>query len=299
MKYIQVLLVIALILISLASSSKVERRRRRGEVLRGLASFAFGCLSGLTEGASSEVLKECIPAAWLAKVGNGLDNGEPATQFGAGNTGPLNMILSILGSGISLACKAKAKIISWLQGKVKRRLRWYRYFAESERRMTRKMSRGFRDKLKSVANKAVSGVKNAATTVKNVAVDAMDAIVGDFKKVVDAIKGVVHQILNFFQSPLFKELVKMFTCIINNRGKILAAAKKVIEVVKGFMANVTKLTSGPPGIVEVLVNCICNYSKFKTAVQHLIDFIKASGQNKWSPLGKFLGWFVNAVGTAK
>jgi hypothetical protein len=285
MKYTQVFLVTVLALIALSSSTKVQRRHA---ALEGLFSFSLGCLDSLSEGGSSAVLKECIPAPWKKYVNT---TSSPNTSLGGNMQGPLKQIMGILGSALSVACKFKSKIISFLQGKLKFR-RYFLIFAENGR-----FKKSFWKKLKKGVSNVGKKIGNAAKAVGSAVSNAVNFIGKTFTKIVTAIKNIRSQIINFFHSETWKNIKSLFMCIVNNRGNIAKSAKKVVANVKGFIAAVGKLST-PAGIVEVLVNCICNWRKFKKAIEYFIDFLKSNGSKKWNRLGAFLGQLAVAIGSS-
>jgi phage-related protein len=152
--------------------------------------------------------------------------------------------------------------------------------------------------IKGAVTKAWTGIKTVANKVVDGIKDAIDFIKKIFEKVINAIKDIKNKIVDFFKGDTFQKILGFLKCIIGLSGTAANAIKAIISNIRGFIAAVTKLLSGPAGLVEVLINCICNWKQFKTAVEYLIDFIKSHGADRWVKLGQFVGKLVVAIGSA-
>jgi hypothetical protein len=119
-----------LIVIGTISSTKVRRSKGANAFFAGLMRFVNGFVASLSNGGSAVIIDKCAPADWKAAMGGTPE--EPTTQIGGGAMEqPLRIILSILGIGLKLACMVKSKIIGFIQGKIRRRRRYYRFFMEN------------------------------------------------------------------------------------------------------------------------------------------------------------------------
>ena len=92
----------------------------------------------------------------------------------------------------------------------------------------------------------------------------------------------------FFKSKLYKQLETFFTCI--------KGAVSIVKNIKGFIAAVVALSTGPPGVIEFTVKAICNWEAFEKVVTLALVARKVRGDARWHPFGMFIGQLVVAVG---
>ena len=211
--------------------------------------------------------------------------------------------MSILGLALKIACTFKSKIISFLQGKIGGRRFRRRLFILTKRRT------GYKGFLSSTGNffrKAANTVKNAVVTVANkvkeVAVTvynkvkegvkaAINFISNTFNKIVQAIKNIKQKICDFFNGPIFQEIKRIFIGIIGLRKNI----QKIIKHIKGFIQAVKSILAGWVGVIKILVTAICNWQRFKNAIEEIIGAFKTNGDNRWAKVGRFIGWLMLTI----
>jgi hypothetical protein len=259
---------------------------------------AIGGVIAVLGGTTVATINSCLPKAVQIP---GSDEEAGGTNLG-GCTGPLKTIMSILGFALKIACAFKSKIISFLQGKISRR-RWRRRFFLG---LSNGYTKGFLSSIgkafKKVGNAIKNGVTKVATAIKNVAVKvyntvkdgimaAINFIANTFKKIVQAIKDIKNKITGFFNGPIFQEIKRIFQCIIS-LGQV---AKAVVASIRGFIDAIKLLLSGWAGVINILVNCICNWERFKNAIEAIVDAFKTNGDTRWNKIGTFIGHLMMAI----
>jgi hypothetical protein len=274
---------------------KVQHKSKN--FLQGIIATIGGILAVLG-GTTVHAINKCLPK--VVQLPGGEEEGGGSSLGGV--TGPLKTIMSILGFALKLACAFKSKIISFLQGKISRR-RWRRRFFLG---LQNGNARGFFSKIgrafKKIGNKIKKGISKVANAIKKVAVlvyntvkdgimAAINFIKRIFQKIVQAIKDIKQKIQDFFNGPIFKEIKRIFMCIIS-LGQV---ARKIISSIKGFINAIKSLLSGWPGVIMVLVNCICNWGRFKNAIEAIINAFRSSGNTRWKHVGTFIGHLMMAI----
>lgn len=260
MKFIQIALVIVLILCSVES----RRVRRRGTA-DNIKQFILGMLTSIAGPSGETFIKECLPAS-LQNAGT---DESSATSELAGSSTAMQIITKVGKVAIGLMCKFKSKVLDKLLKLVNRR----RFFIMSRASLRRS--------LRSVARKMRSRARRWGLPNPLAIVD----------KIVSGVKTAVAKVRAFFQSKTFEVIKQVFQCVQHARG----AARHVVEVVKGLASVVQKLAKGVPGVIEVLLDCICNYSSFATAIDHLVNAIKKNGLERVNYIGRFVGQLFVAV----
>jgi hypothetical protein len=296
MKFISIFLICLIALLSVTAAHRVRRHHSHPK-----RSHHIGySLAGNPDG-----LENCLPASWKAAAPA---EEQKADGDIADNGGILSKMLTVLKVGISLACKVKDSIIKFLVGKLGRNKNRRRFFMmmrthKGKRRMKRWLISSITSAYNAVASAASSaynGVKDGLTYVAGKVVEAGAYVVKGllagaaaiFNGVVSLIREIKAKIQAFFASDLYKNIVWFINCV-----KLLkAAAIAVKDNIIGFIDAIKTLMTGWAGVIEVLVNAICNWESFKSAIDYMIAGIKNQGPARWNQFGRFLGQLIVAIG---
>jgi phage-related protein len=250
MKCISILLIV---LIALAAvNTKVHRRhkshkshsRHHTKLATNLANFGEGILLVLT--GASTALSKCMPAQWGAP--------QPALE-GASNsmisgTGSIfKTIRDVLSKGISLACKVKGTIISWLSSKTRRRANRRRFFMQMKSYKARKaLMKGFFGSVwnaaKSVGSSIASGVSDVGSAIGSAASNVGSAIATGAKNI---------------GSAALSDLSKVGNSIVSGAKAVGGA------VVNGVKAAGSMLMNGAASIFNGVVGSIKSIYNFFTS----------------------------------
>jgi hypothetical protein len=256
---------------------------------------AVGELAG---GAHADI-QGCLPDNWKTDAQASEPTDDSANQQVAQSSGTLKKIVDTVETVIKQVCQFKDTIKGFL---VKR------YVKRSVlRQLLEKRGRkwGFLKKIgssiSSGAKKAAAAAKAAAKKAAEIAAKAAKAAAAVIKKVVDVIKKVWAQFVKvvkaFFASPLMASIKSVFTCV---QG-MQTAGEQLVATVKGIIAKFQKIMTGTAvGIIDVLIDLICNWDDFKAAIAFLTQ---AQGEkdvvNKWGLIGKFVGKLLFAIGKTR
>ncbi len=263
MKHLQLSL-ITLLLVSLTLVQSTKVKTYRGKIGGYIGMFCKGFAMSLLGGKSFD---SCFPAAW--KTPAATMPSEEEKKFSAVE-GPLGQILSFLGKAVDMACKFKKKILDWFMKTIKRRRTRRRMFLLAEK-----------GELK-VGEEIGLGRREGGMVTKI------------FGKAVAAFKALKQKITDFFKSPFVQNVIQACTCIAKQ-----GSFGHAVKTIKGFIGKVKSIvTQGWAGVATVLVDCICNWKAFKTAIEKLMSAIKNKGDRRYDFLGQFVGQLVVAIGTA-
>jgi len=264
-------------IISIVSASHIRHRVHHKRHKRGVGRGIFFLCKGAIEvlAGSPGGFEECLP-----------QNLQTSPQEESGATsiaepGPWENVLNVVGLIIDVACKFKPLLFKFMGGR--------RLFYQVART---KRGKGF---IKKVWNSVKSGVSSAANTVASAAKTVVNNLnpTETVQKIVNAIKGVINKINDFFTKTV-PPMITFLTCVLGKRESI----KNLFNVIRGFINNVKALMGGWAGLVKVIINCVCNWKEFKKAVEYLLTAIKSSGEQRWQGIGRFAGQLAYAIGTS-
>jgi hypothetical protein len=284
---------------------RVSRRHsRRAPNENKWYNLAMGVLGELA-GGNHEAVQGCLPDEWKTEGGEqqpAQAETDPSTV--TQSSGVLEKIVSIVGGIIDMFCKVK----DWVKGLLVKRLykRYHLKYSFIQRKMRKWgwLSRAWnsvKSAAKSVGNAVVSagkavynGVKAGVSWVYEQAKKVVMAIVG---KITEVWNSLVEKIQGIFNSPIVQKLLGIFECLQGLQG----AAAELVAVVKGIITKVRKImTMGLLGLVDVLLDLICNWKEFKAAVDFLLAGIRESNTvQKFKLIGKFIGKLLFAIGKAR
>jgi phage-related protein len=237
----------------------------------------------LAGGAHTDI-QACLPDKWKTQT----DVSEPAAEQSTPPSGILASVVSTLESVITQICQFKDQIKGVLIQRYVRR--------SVLRSLLEKRGRkwGFLKKIASAAKKVGSAVVAGAKKVASVAGAIISKIVGVVKKIWAKFVEIVKA---FFASPLMDTIKTTFTCV----AGMQTAGEQVINTIKGIIAKFQKIIAGNAvGIIDVLIDLVCNWQEFKAAVGFLTQ---AQSErvvvNKWGLIGKFIGKLLFAIGKTR
>ena len=133
--------------------------------------------------------------------------------------------------------------------------------------------------------------KKAIKIIKAAGELAIKAILWIFKKCASAFITVKNKIVGFFNGSLFKKVLFFFNCLIKLKNAAMAVKRNVMNFI-----NAVKKMNNLGGFIYVLVNAICNWKDFKTAVEFIVSAVKYSGARRFNFFGKAIGALVIAIG---
>jgi hypothetical protein len=276
-----------------------------------MSNFGQGVLIAMT--GNNGGFEQCLPPAWKvnnpavsAAANEGLSN-----TVGSKNKDLFSTIINVVKTGISMACKFKAKIVSFFQSKLGKRLRRRRFFMMMRTTKGRnKMRKWFVSSIENAAKSVGNFVSNTASSVGNAVVSGAQAVgnavvqgaefVGNaildgataiFNAIVEPVKKIYTFFNNFFRSDLFTQTKDFLMCL---STKIQTLVKNI----QNFIKAVADLLTGWKGFIKIFIGAICNWQLFFQAITFLIQGIDGVGAAKWMSFGKFVGQLVVAIGTA-
>lgn len=273
MKLIQIALVLLLVFCSVELRKVHRYHHSRRSVGNNLWQLVLGALTSLAGSSGESLVQKCLPA----KLQNAGTDESSATGELASSSTAWQIITKVGKVAIQLFCKFKSVVLDKILKLINRR----RFFIMTRRGIRdafKKVGRG----IKNVAKKAVAGVKAVASALNPVAI---------VEKIISGVRTAIQKIKAFFASKTWATIKLVFECVRDARE----AARNVVNVVKGFIEVIKKLAKGVPGIVEVLIDCICNYESFLKAIDLLIHAIKKNGVERVNYIGRFLGQLVVAI----
>lgn len=272
MKLFQIVLVLALIFCSVNSTKVLNRR----SVAQNIYQLVLGALTSIAGPSGDAFTKNCLPPH-LQNAGT--DESSATSNF-AGSSTALKIITAVGKVAINIFCKLKSMVLGAIMKLINRR-----FFMQRRKRwgIFKKIGRAF----KKAANKVAGAAKKVGNAVANAAKKLIDVLnpMTIVKKIINGVKTMIQKIKDFFNSETFKTIKKVFECVLHAKG----AVQHVIKVIKGFIAQVRRIMSGVSGLIEALIECICNYSSFLKAVDYLIHAIKKSGLARTNYIGRFIG----------
>lgn len=106
--------------------------------------------------------------------------------------------------------------------------------------------------------------------------------------------GDMHEkVKEMLDSPLAKKAIEVANCLKDSK----TASVGFINTVKGFKKRHTKLNSGLPGFIDIMVDVNCRWRRFKESINFLSDGTKNNdNEKKYRNFGRFLGKFIKIAG---
>lgn len=270
MKFFQIALVLALIFCSVESSKILNRR----DVAKNIYQVVAGALTSIAGPSGDTFMKTCLPP----QLQNAGTDESSATSSLGGATTAFKIITAVGRVVIKIFCTIKKLVLGAILKLINRRL----FFME-RRGIFKKIGKFFKKAAKKVAGAAKKVGKAVAKVAKKI-IDVLNPI-KIVKKIINGIKALIAKIKAFFKSETFKTIKKVFECVLHAKGAVM----HVIKVIKGFIAQVRRIMSGIPGLIEALIELICNYKSFLKAVDYLVLAIKKSGLARLNYIGRFIG----------
>jgi hypothetical protein len=269
-------MIIALIILSSTFTKKIHSSRNTHKHKRGLGTNILRFLLGFGmtfAGLSEAEVNKCLPEA------QAIPEPEPSATGAMydGLAGPLRIVLKVLGTAVDLACKIKSKIVDFL----KKRLG---LGATRRRLFLQKYKKGGRAYLKKSLKKA--GIK----------IWPFDKIFDFLDSAIDAFKGLKKKIVDFFSSGTGKFILQMVKCVQTLKSGI----QTIMGIVKNIQERIARITAQDYSVVvEVIINLVCSWRAFKTAIDYLLAGIAdPNPATKWLKIGQFVGQLCNTIGSA-
>jgi vacuolar-type H+-ATPase subunit E/Vma4 len=149
------------------------------------------------------------------------------------------------------------------------------------------------------AKRAAEATKNAAAAAaqkaKDVASAAGDAVFKFMDSAISAFKSLKQKLVDFFKSPAGQFIIRMIKCI----PTIKAGVQNIIAIAKNVNERVARIVAQDYlVIVEIIINLICSWRSFKTAIDYLINGIRKKDDSRFIEFGKFGGALCNTVGNS-
>lgn len=267
-----------------------------------LLNFLIGTLEGL--GGNETGFYTCFPEEWK-KPGNVNDGQTNNLDNAFKSWGPgLQTFLNAGETVVSFLCKFRESAMTLISGAVAVKAKKNRKFRMMSFMETRSLS-GRRSKKLSAAYmrnyRAIMSVseKKVQWFWDNLPEKAFKAW---FQNIADKVNSLVLSVVDFFNGPIFKLIIKVFDCIqsakkaINTIIKTIKDLKSKLDVLIKASANTVLLIIT---VVDYISAMICNWQKFKQAV----DFFMGGWNNnnkdmKWLFYGKALGTLLYAISTS-
>jgi hypothetical protein len=279
-----------------------------------LANFLIGTLEGL--GGNETGFYQCLPDAWKKK-GNVADTEVKGLNSSFNDWSPgLSTFLSASEPVIKFACSTRDHIMKMISGLVslglkkqlKRKFREASFMQFSEKnKRTEKTKR----KMHSKRFAAAAYMRNyrAVMLISEAKVqwfwdDIKNNIFKQwFQPIQNKVTSLVQSISNFFKNPIFAQIRKAYDCVQTLKN----AAKTIVDTLKELKNKFDVLMQAASNqvlliitVVDYLLAMICNWQKFKQAVEFLIGGLSNKDDKmKWLLFGKALGTLFFAVSTSK
>jgi len=237
---------------------------------------------GIVEGLAKKETgwETCLPKGWESANVSDDSSVSPIDNKLASMNGAMGLIKDLVGFALKAACAAKkavsdfiSKIINKALGKGRKTMR---FMQKSD--AIRALTEAERNVVEDMANKVWNFIKAKANEIAT-------------------------KVKDFFSGDYMTKITTFIGCV----KSAVTAGKNIAAVVQGFITKVNTITAAAgtgPGLVVPVVNLIidlvCNYDQFKTAVDDLIKAVgeKSDKPKRYNYIGRFIGGLINAVGTA-
>jgi len=259
-------------------SRRYRKSRRVKQANNKWYKLFTGALVGMA-GAEKDVasINDCLPDNW--KIENKKEE-KPASKDDAST---LTKALDILSKVIDFVCKFKDKIKA--------------LFARKLKRMNKKVFLQRYKSGKGIFDDIVDGISNIGSMLSKTWDEVKNfgsKIVTDITAFYQKIKQTITDILN---NEFIEAIKKIVDCVKLAKKEALA----IYKVIQGIAEKFSTIAAGGfVGLGKVMVDLICNFDKFRKAVNLIVEGISESDiPTKYFKYGHGLGTLVNAIGTKK
>lgn len=169
---------------------------------------------------------------------------------------------------------------------------------EGFQNISKETTKGIKAAARRVGKHFVKGFEDVATLVKKQWKDVIQL----GKKAIKIIKRIFSMIKAKFQAIMRKKWVKLFfKKIIPCSKKIKGSAIQIHGVLSGIHKKLTLLMSaGYAGFAKVFIDLVCNFDRFREAVQALLNGMKQIDTlKKFHFYGQFIGTLLRALSGKK
>jgi len=264
-------------------------------------SFVVGMIEGCADNETG--FYECLPDAW--KKDTGADPGQTGALDTAyqGWSAPVRKFLEFSSLLISAVCWVRSTVISilsYISDKLFGRRRMMFLEGKAQNKSSRFMTRSHM--ISSIAKTWMKSKSEVAAKIDLVP----DWVKDWFRSIADKLNEWYQKIKAFFESETWQNIMRIVNCILSAK----TAGQNLIDVFNGIkgkyevFTRAIKLTGFVVLIVliDMLVGLICNWEKFKRAINYFIAAWNRSDSDKamkWFYYGKATGTLINAIATAE
>jgi len=124
------------------------------------------------------------------------------------------------------------------------------------------------------------GIKHAYTFVKQT-----------FNQIRKSIKLLRKGLIGFFRGKIFRMMRRVLRCLVKSKK----LSPRLRYYTKRLRKGIKILLHGRRGFAFILSRAICRQMVFKKAIEEIVVAMNSKGQNRWSKVGRFIGYFALAV----
>jgi Beta/Gamma crystallin len=266
-------------------------------------NFIIGTVEGL--GGNNVGFYKCFPQEFMVPVqAESLESKALEKSFQGWSDG-INTFINISGFLLEPFCFLREKVMTFISGLI---IFLIKQFIERKRKFRLsflEMNSGTFKSISSFKRMVISRkmMRMTSSRVQGLFDDILNSALKNWiYPIKEKIVNFIDKVKAFFDSDLFKKIIKFIKCILSVGSLI----KEMWDTLSGFVSkfeNFLAASTNPITLIIIIVDYVtglmCNWKKFKEAVNY---FLNAWNNNdsrlKWLFYGKALGTFLNAIGNA-